>query len=176
METQEILLTLLRILIGLLFVGHGAQKLFGWFGGPGLAGATQFTDSLGIRPARLWAVVNSLSEFIGGLFLILGFLTPVAAALIVGIMLTAIVKVHAANGLWNTGGGYEFNLLIIANAFLLGMSPPTPASVDYGMNYGWTHAQMFIVSLVVVIIGLFITAYVSSLPAPARSTETTQPR
>src|SRR4051812_49232529 len=129
MNTVDVLLTVIRILVGLLIFAHGAQKLFGWFGGHGIAGATQMTNSLGFRPAGLWAYMNALSEFVGGILLTLGFLTPIGAALVIGVMLTAIIKVHAVNGLWVTGGGYEYNLLIIANALLVGLTAPVQLSV-----------------------------------------------
>jgi putative oxidoreductase len=75
-------LLLLRLVLGLIFLGHGAQKLFGFFGGHGRAGTSQFLTSLGFRPAKWWAVVVALGEFLGGLFLALGILTPLAALLI----------------------------------------------------------------------------------------------
>jgi putative oxidoreductase len=97
-------LLVLRIVLGLLFVGHGTQKLFGWFGGHGLNGTAGFFASLRYRPPRLAAVGAGGSEAIGGLFLALGFLAPLAAAMITGAMVNAIVSVHWSHGPWVTNG------------------------------------------------------------------------
>lgn len=107
-------LLIIRLVIGLLFAAHGAQKLFGWFGGHGLAGTGGWMDSLGLKPGKTMALMAGLSELIGGLLLVIGFLTPLAALLIAGTMVMAIVKVHLPNGLWSTANGYEYNLVILA--------------------------------------------------------------
>ena len=103
-------LLLIRLVIGLLFVGHGAQKLFGWFGGYGLKGTAGWLESMNMKPGILMALMAGLSEFIGGLLFVLGLLTPLAGLLIAATMFMAIVKVHGANGLWSTQNGYEYNL------------------------------------------------------------------
>ncbi len=121
---------LLRLVIGALFVGHGAQKLFGWFGGPGLDGTTGMMENLDLEPARKNAVLGSATEAAGGLMLATGALTPVAAAGLIGAMITAIRKVHFRNGLWNSGGGYEFNLVLIAALVYLAEAGPGCPSVD----------------------------------------------
>ncbi|MER3457834.1 MAG: DoxX family protein, partial [Chloroflexota bacterium] len=79
MLDRDIAILILRV-VGLLFIGHGAQKLFGWFGGQGLAGTAQWLGSLGLQPARFWAVVAGLAELLGGIGLALGLFTPIAAA------------------------------------------------------------------------------------------------
>ncbi|GGH32000.1 DoxX family protein [Paenibacillus segetis] len=109
-------LLIIRLVVGLTFVGHGAQKLFGWFGGYGPKGTGSWMESIGIKPGILMAVMAGLSELIGGLLFTLGLFTPIAAALIVITMLVAIVTVHGKNGFWSTGNGYEFNLIVIALA------------------------------------------------------------
>jgi putative oxidoreductase len=101
-------LLLLHLVLGLIFLGHGSQKLFGLFGGKGLAGTTQMMNSLGLCPARWWALVAALGEFLGGLLLALGLLTRIGAPLIIGVMLVAIGKVHWSKGFWNSQGGIEF--------------------------------------------------------------------
>jgi putative oxidoreductase len=98
---------LLRIVVGLLFVGHGTQKLFGWFGGHGREGTARFFGSLGYRPPETMAVVGGLVETTGGLLLLLGLFTPFGSALIVGMMVAAILSVHAPKGIWNENGGLE---------------------------------------------------------------------
>jgi putative oxidoreductase len=125
---------LARTVIGGLFVGHGTQKLFGWFGGPGLDGAGQTMHSLELRPGRRHAMAAGLSEAGGGALLALGALTPVAASLITGTMITAIRKVHFAKGPWNTQGGYEFNLALIAGAAALVDCGPGAPSVDRALG------------------------------------------
>jgi putative oxidoreductase len=134
---------LARGVIGGLFIGHGTQKLFGWFGGPGLDGATQMMESLGLRPGRRNALAASVSETAGGTMLALGLLTPVAAASLIGTMITAIRTVHFKNGLWNSGGGYEFNLALIAATLAVVDGGPGRLSLDGALGIddtGWTWA------------------------------------
>lgn len=107
-------LLLIRLVVGLLFIGHGAQKLFGWFGGYGPKGTGGWMESVGIKPGVLMAVLAGLMELIGGAMFALGLLTPAAAALITLTMLGAIIKVHGANGIWATSNGYEYPLVLIA--------------------------------------------------------------
>lgn len=123
-----------RLTIGGLFVGHGAQKLFGWFDGPGPEGAAQMMEKLELRPARRNALAAGASELAGGAMLALGALTPVAGALLSATMFTAIHKVHFRNGLWNTSGGYEYNLVLLAAiAGLVECGPGSP-SVDRALG------------------------------------------
>jgi putative oxidoreductase len=112
-------LALLHLLLGLLFVGHGAQKLFGVFGGHGLQGTAGFMESLGLRPGKFHAAASGLAELAGGVLLALGLLLPLAAALIVAVMTTAIVTVHGAKGVWNQDGGWEFPAVVIAAVTVL---------------------------------------------------------
>src|SRR5205085_1331559 len=98
-------LFVLRIVVGGLFIGHGAQKLFGWFGGGGLKGTGQMYDKIGFRPGRRMAMLAGASEFGGGALLVLGFLSPLGSAAIIGMMTAAILAVHLPNGMWNTNGG-----------------------------------------------------------------------
>src|SRR4051794_22804790 len=116
--------TALRFVIGPLFVGHGTQKLFGWFGGHGLDGTGGFFESLGLKPGRRHATAAGASEAVGGALLTLGALTPVAAGLITGTMITAIRKAHLEKGPWVTNGGYEYNLTLIAAMLALTEAGP----------------------------------------------------
>jgi putative oxidoreductase len=104
-------LLLIRLIFGLLIAGHGAQKLFGWFGGYGLAGTGGFFESLGFRPGRRFVFAAALSEFVGGLLFVLGFLGPVGPALILAVMLVASISVHWRNGVFATTNGVEVPLL-----------------------------------------------------------------
>jgi putative oxidoreductase len=116
---MDISLLALHALVGLLFVGHGAQKLFGAFGGPGLEGTAGYFESLGLRPGRVHAVVGGSAELVGGALLALGLLLPLGAALVIAVMTTATIVVHLDKGLWNSDGGFEFPLVMIAGAFAL---------------------------------------------------------
>jgi putative oxidoreductase len=116
---MDLALLVLRLVVGLLFVGHGAQKLFGVFGGGGLDGTAGMFESLGLRPSWLHARVAGTAEFAGGLLIALGLFTPFAAAVLVGVMTTAIITVHFPNGIWNTNRGYEYNLVMIGVVFAL---------------------------------------------------------
>src|SRR4051794_41347469 len=106
---MNLALFILRLAVGGFFVGHGAQKLFGSFGGHGLDGTGQFFESLGMRPGRQHATAAGIAEFGGGLLLVFGLLTPFAAAAITAVMVVAILTGHAENRAWGTDGGYEDN-------------------------------------------------------------------
>jgi putative oxidoreductase len=114
-------LLILRIALGGIFFAHGAQKLFGWFGGHGLSGHVGFVERLGVRSARLLGLVNALGEFFGGLGVLAGFLTPIAAAALIGSMAVAIIKVHWPNGFFNHEGGIEYPLILAVTAFVVGL-------------------------------------------------------
>ncbi len=157
MDLATVAYTVVRILIGLLFIGHGTQKLFGWFGGYGLEGTSQWMGSLGLRPARLWATTSALGETLGGLLLALGFLTPVGAALIIGVMLVAIAQVHAPKGIWNTAGGYEYNLVIIAVMIFIGLTGGGLYSVDAMLNYPVSDGALFAIGLIITLIGVVVS-------------------
>lgn len=123
-------LLLIRLVIGVLFIGHGAQKLFGWFGGYGLKGTGGWMESLGLKPGVTMALLAGLAELVGGLFFAAGFLTPLAALLIAATMIMAIVKVHGANGLWSTANGYEYNLTLLVVAIGVALTGPGAYAID----------------------------------------------
>jgi putative oxidoreductase len=125
---------LLRVLVGGLFIGHGTQKLFGWFGGQGLDATAQGFESLGLRPGRHHATAGGVAEAAGGTALVLGFATPLAAASLISVMLTAINRVHLKNGIWVTSGGYEYNLVLIAAALAVAEAGPGPLSIDHALG------------------------------------------
>ncbi|MGD6832886.1 DoxX family protein [Sutcliffiella halmapala] len=123
-------LLFIRLIVGLLFVGHGAQKLFGWFGGYGLKGTGGWFESIGMKPGVTIALFAGLAELIGGILLALGLLTPLAAVLIAGTMIMAIIKVHAPNGLWATANGYEYQLTLIAVVIGIALIGPGQFALD----------------------------------------------
>ncbi|WP_010531416.1 DoxX family protein [Lentibacillus jeotgali] len=107
-------LLIIRLVLGISLAGHGAQKLFGWFGGHGVKGTGGFFDSIGVKPGVPLAFLVGLFEFVGGLLLAAGLLTWLAAALIVIVMIGAIFKVHLPNGYFADKGGFEYPFVIIA--------------------------------------------------------------
>jgi putative oxidoreductase len=123
-------LLVIRLVIGVLFIGHGAQKLFGWFGGHGLKGTGGWFESIGMKPGVTMALLAGLAELVGGLLFALGLLTPLAAILIAATMFMAIVKVHGQNGLWATSNGYEYNLTLLAVAIGVALIGPGQYAVD----------------------------------------------
>jgi len=123
-------LLFLRVVVGGLFIGHGTQKAFGWFGGPGIAGMAGWLESMGIKPGRLHATAAATLETLGGVSLLLGLDTWIGAAMIVVVMLVAIKTVHLAKGIWNSNGGYEYNLTLIAAALVLAAVGPGAYSVS----------------------------------------------
>ena len=103
----------LRIGAGVIFAAHGAQKLFGWFGGYGLEGTARWMASIGLEPGMLMATLAGSAEFFGGLLLIIGLLVRPAALLLTATMVIAIATVHLQNGLFLANNGYEFGLALL---------------------------------------------------------------
>ncbi|MBY5928232.1 MULTISPECIES: DoxX family protein [Halomonas] len=120
----------LRVPAGIIFMAHGAQKLFGWFGGYGLEGTGQWMASIGLEPGYLMALAAGSAEFFGGLALLIGLLVRPAAVVLAFTMLMAIFSVHAANGLFMSNNGYEFALSLLAIAVSLAISGGGRASLD----------------------------------------------
>jgi putative oxidoreductase len=134
---------LLRLTVGSLFVGHGTQKLFGWFGGHGLEATSNMFDSIGMRPGNRNALAAGLAEAGGGAGIALGLATPLSASVLTSTMLTAINRVHLKNGPWATNGGYEYNLVLIAAVLALVEVGPGELSLDHLLGNersgtGWT--------------------------------------
>jgi putative oxidoreductase len=123
-----------RGLIGGLFIGHGTQKLMGWFGGPGMGGTEGMMESLGMHPPRRNAFAAGVTETAGGALLTLGLGTPLASAGLIGVMTTAIRKVHAPNGPWVSQGGWEYNAVLIGALTLLAEQGPGPVSLDHALG------------------------------------------
>lgn len=120
-----------RALIGGLFIGHGTQKLFGWFGGPGPTGTEAMMESIQMRPAKVHAVLAGVTETVGGGLLAAGLGTPVASAALTGVMTTAIKKVHLPHGPWAANGGWEYNAVLIAALAALTEAGPGTFSLDH---------------------------------------------
>jgi putative oxidoreductase len=131
-------LLIVRLVVGGLFFGHGTQKLFGWFDGHGLEGTGGFMESLGYTPGKRMAILAGATEAAGGAMLVLGLLTPLAAAMIIGVMVNAMIAVHAQNGVWNTGGGVELPLVYCAVVAGLAFVGPGSISIDNAIGLSIT--------------------------------------
>jgi len=149
-------LLLLRLVVGALLAGHGAQKLFGWFGGPGLDGTSRMFGSLGRRPARGFALLGGLIEFAGGLLFAAGLVTPVVAGVLAAQMFAAILAMHWDKGIWNTNGGSEYPLVIASTALALAATGP-------GLQPGRAHWLVaasalagFVTAAVVAVLGALV--------------------
>lgn len=123
-------LLVLRLTVGVAFIGHGTQKLFGWFGGPGMQGTKGMMTSMNVNPPHVWATAVAAGETSGGLLTALGFLSPLGPLNIIAVMWVAVRKVHWSNGFWNTGGGVEFPLTNMAAAAAIAMIGPGRFSLD----------------------------------------------
>jgi putative oxidoreductase len=120
----------LRLTVGGFFIGHGTQKLFGWFGGGGLDQTAASFEKLGLRPGRRNAIAAGMAEAGGGALLAAGLATPLAGSALIATMLTAIRTVHGKNGPWLSNGGYEYNVVLIAAVFALVEAGPGCLSLD----------------------------------------------
>lgn len=124
----------LRIVAGIIFTAHGAQKLFAWFGGYGLEGTGQWMESIGLAPGYLMALMAGSAEFFGGLFLIFGLLTRPTSFVLAITMIVAIFSVHIENGLFMTANGYEFSLALLAVSISLLFSGAGKFSLDQAIT------------------------------------------
>ncbi len=124
----------LRLPVAIIVMAHGAQKLFGWFGGYGLEGTGQWMASIGLEPGYLMALGAGSAEFFGGLALLIGLLTRPAALALAFTMVVAIVTVHIDNGLFMSNNGYEFGLALLAASVSLVFSGGGRFSADQPLN------------------------------------------
>ena len=165
-------LLIARVVLGGLMMGHGAQKLFGWFGGHGLRGTAGFFESLGSRPGRLFAGMAAGTEVLSGLLLLLGLFTPVAAALMMSVMIVAAGSVHWKGGVFAATNGIEVPLLYGVGALALGLTGAGLFSLDAALGLGtlWTSG------VTLLLLGLGIAGGFINLAArrPAPATESVQ--
>ena len=167
-------LFILRVVIGVLFVGHGTQKLFGWFGGPGIDGAEGMFGSLGYRKPRTMAVLAGVAEAGAGVLLVLGFLVPLAAAAIIGVMVNAIATVHAGNGPWVSDGGWEYNLVLITAGTAFAFSGPGWAGLDPALGWGLAEPGWGVAAVVAGLVAAGITLALREKPAAAEAQADTE--
>ncbi|WP_449121802.1 DoxX family protein [Pseudomonas viridiflava] len=123
-------LTILRVIVGIAFIAHGSQKLFGAFGGYGLEGTAQYMESLGLTPGYLMALLSGGAEFFGGLGLLVGLLARPAAALVTVLLLVAIFTVHIGNGFFMANNGFEYALALLGGALAVLIEGAGKLSLD----------------------------------------------
>jgi putative oxidoreductase len=133
---------LLVRLIGLGFAAHGAQKLFGWYGGYGLAGTGGFFESIGFRPGRFFAGAAGAGELVGGLLITLGLGGPIGPLLVIAVMTVAILSMHVGHGFFASNNGVELPLLYVALAVFFAFAGYGAYSLDqaFGLTAVWTPA------------------------------------
>ena len=146
-------LLILRLAVGLTLGAHGAQKLFGWFGGPGLSNTAPFFEQLGFVPGWRNALLAGLGEAVGGLLLALGFATPAAAAVVIAVMTVAAFAVHVQHGFFAHQQGYEYTFILSAAALSLAFAGPGAFSLDGLLGVGDAGLGWGIGALVVGLLG-----------------------
>ncbi|TMC33911.1 MAG: DoxX family protein [Chloroflexi bacterium] len=159
-------LLVLRLVIGLTVAAHGAQKLFGWWGGPGMTGWVGAMNRMRIRPAAPWAWLSALAELVGGLAFAVGLLNPLPSLAIAGSMLVAIALVHWPRGFWSTKGGYEFNLSILAAITAIALAGPGAYSLDAALGIHLPEPATLIVGTILLLVGVGVALGTRS-PQPA---------
>ena len=167
-------LLLLRLVVGGLLFGHGAQKLFGWFGGHGLATTSAFFESqLRLRPAGFWTLLAGLTEAGGGLLFALGLLSPLGSLAIVAAMLVAVALVHWGR-LWLIENGIEYDLVLIASALTVALVGPGAYSLDVAFGIALPEPATLLIGLVLVIVGVVAVLVTRAPAAPATARQETR--
>lgn len=131
-----------RVVLGLLMAAHGSQKLFGWFGGHGLAATGGMFEHLGFRPGKMFATVAAGTEFTSGILVVLGLLGPIGPALMISVMIVAAASVHLRNGVFATSNGIEVPLLYATGAAALALTGPGAYSLDAALGLGGLSSPM----------------------------------
>src|SRR5438105_7219684 len=160
--STDLAIAFVRAVVGLIIAAHGAQKVFGVWGGPGLGGWTQGVTRMGMRPAVFWAWVSAFAELAGGAAFALGLLVPIVAAALTIQMGVAIARAHWGKGFWNTKGGIEFPFTLGAIAAINGVADPGAYSLDRALGLPISGAGVYVLVLVVGVV-----AYLVGWRAPA---------
>ncbi len=168
MTPPDLGLLLLRIAVGVTFTAHGAQKALGWWGGPGFTKWSGAIAHMGLRPAWFWAVIAVGVELMCGPLLVVGLLTSLAAALLVGQTIYIILKAHLPRGFWNARGGIEFPLQLLAGSFLIVTTGPGALSLDAALGLDLATARIVLLALAVAgaIVAMIIARPQPVLPTP----------
>lgn len=167
MTTFDFALLILRLAVGLTFAAHGAQKAFGWWGGPGPANWLRAVHGMGYHPAALFAAAAILVELVGGLALALGFMTPFAAGLLIAQAIVISVVAHLSHGFFSTNGGFEFPFVLGIAAMTIGLVSPGAISLDALLGLGFEPASRIALAVLGIVGGLAVPA-VRGLAMPAR--------
>ena len=138
MQAIDLGLLILRLTIGLTFAGHGAQKAFGWWNGPGLAGWRGAITRMGFQPVELFVALSIGAELVGGLFLAVGLFTPLAAMVLVGQLVVIVSKAHLPKGFWNTNGGYEYPIALAASVIAITFIGAGSISLDQAIGLAFS--------------------------------------
>ena len=146
-------LLVLHVVVGLLFVGHGSQKLFGVLGGYGLEGVGAFFETIGLRPGKLNAIAAGTAELLGGALIALGLLVPLGAALLIAVMVAATLTAHRGKGIWNDNGGFELPLVNVAAVFALAAVGAGDISLDAALDLDLASTGWALGALAVGILG-----------------------
>src|SRR2546430_8023500 len=154
--STDLAIALVRAVVGLVIAAHGAQKVLGVWGGPGLAGWTQGVTRMGLRPPLFWAYLSAFAELAGGIAFALGLLVPVVAAALTVQMGVAIARAHWTKGFWNTKGGLEFPFTLGAIAAISGVADPGPYSLDRLLGVPSLGAAVYVAVLVIGIVAYLL--------------------
>ena len=174
MAASDLGLLILRLVVGLTFAAHGAQKAFGWWSGPRFAGWRTGVERMGLRPSSFWAVVSIAAELAGGILLAVGLVTPLATAALIGQSVVIIGLVHLPKGFWNRNSGVEFPLSLAAGVVALAGTGPGGASLDAAFGASYPDAGR----LLLVAVGLLGGLVALAIPrvVPVNSSPTAGPR
>jgi putative oxidoreductase len=158
-------LLLLRLVVGGLLMGHGSQKLFGWFGGHALEGTGGWLESMGMHPGKFWATMAGSGEFFGGALLVLGFLHPLGSIAVMAVMTMAWIKAHAGKPIWSTEGGAELPLTNMAVALAVALTGPGFLSLDYLAGL-FVPAAVIVLAIVAAVAGVLAGAFMRPAEKP----------
>jgi putative oxidoreductase len=164
-------LLIVRLALGLAIAAHGAQKLFGWFGGYGIAGTGGFFGSLGFRPGKLFAAAAGSSEFVGGILIVLGLFGGVGPMLVLSTMLVAMLSVHLKNGFWATSNGIEVPFIYATGAVAIAFATFGAISLDAWLGIGLTSQPAIVWGLLALgVVGALLMLLLRRAPAPQQQT------
>ncbi len=156
---------IVRVVAGLIFAAHGAQKAFGWWNGPGVAGWRSAMGHMGLKPPALWAALSTAAELAGGIALAVGFLTPLAAAALVAQGLVIVLRAHWAAGFWSANKGFEFPLSLLGGASAVLFAGPGAWALDVVLPVDLVYEP--IVRWGIAVISVIVALIVVAMPKPA---------
>src|SRR6185437_11866167 len=164
-------LLIVRLALGLAIAAHGAQKLFGWFGGYGIAGTGGFFESLGFRPGQLFAAAAGSGEFFGGILVVLGLFGGVGPMLVLSTMLVAMLTVHVKNGFWATNNGIEVPFIYATGAVAIAFASFGAISLDAWLGLALTSKPAIVWGLLALgVVGALLMLLVRRAPLPQQQT------